>query len=220
METMKKRTLKEGQEVFVINQVTAGANYFGKVRMPQGEKTFDDKTKEEMVHVIITEFIDDDARELSGLKVGDIITSPVRAVYSVVPNKFCQGYMGERCKVCEEHFVEIEYPYYSPIRDENMYECEVMTIDPNTQVPRKVQEKKAYALKLGFVGESGTSTGEYVLAVSEDESLVRERMNNCLSENYDAGWQLIEQAENAVRISKDDGETSKVYEIEDTIILA
>jgi len=219
METMKKRTLKEGQEVFVINQVTAGANYFGKVRMPQGEKTFDDKTKEEMVHVIITEFIDDDARELSGLKVGDIITSPVHAVYSVVPNKFCQGYMGERCKVCEEHFVEIEYPYYSPIRDENMYECEVMTIDPNTQVPRKVQEEKGYVLNF-YVLKSHGWTCSVTLCASRDKSLVMEKMNEIAEKFADTNKATIIERNDDKTIISDGDKINVKYCIEETTILS
>lgn len=219
METMKKRTLKEGQEVFVINQVTAGANYFGKVRMPQGEKTFDDKTKEEMVHVIITEFIDDDARELSGLKVGDIITSPVHAVYSVVPNKFCQGYMGERCKVCEEHFVEIEYPYYSPIRDENMYECEVMTIDPNTQVPRKVQEKKGYALNFYDLTSHGW-TCSVTLCASENKSLIVEKMNEIAEKFADTNKATIIERNDDKTLISDGDDINVKYCIEETTILA
>lgn len=219
METMKKRTLKEGQEVFVINQVTAGANYFGKVRMPQGEKTFDDKTKEEMVHVIITEFIDDDARELSGLKVGDIITSPVRALYSVVPNKFCQGYMGERCKVCEEHFVEIEYPYYSPIRDENMYECEVMTIDPNTQVPRKVQEEKGYVLNFYDLTSHGW-TCSVTLCASRDKSLIMEKMNEVAEKFADTNKATIIERNDDKTLISDGDKINVKYCIEETTILA
>lgn len=216
---MKKRTLKEGQEVFVINQVTAGANYFGKVRMPQGEKTFDDKTKEEMVHVIITEFIDEDARELSGLKVGDIITSPVRAVYSVVPNKFCQGYMGERCKVCEEHFTDIEYPYYAPIRDENMYECEVMTIDPNTQVPRKVQEKKGYVLNFYDLTSHGW-TCSVTLYASENKSLIVDKMNEVAEKFADTNKATIIERNDDKTLISDGDKINVKYCIEETTILA
>lgn len=216
METMKKRTLKEEQEVFVINQVTAGANYFGKLRMPQGEKTFDDKTKEEMVHVIITEFIDDDARELSGLKVGDIIATPVHAVYSVVPNKFCQGYMGERCKVCEEHFTDIDYPYYAPIRDENMYECEVMTIDPNTKVPRKVQEKKGYVLTI-----RNLTTRECVTeCASEDKSLVQSKMNELAETFAEEKKATIDKRTDDETFVTDWHDVNVAYQIEEITILA
>ena len=218
MDKMKKRTLKEGQEVFVINQVTAGANYFGKLRIPQGEKTFDDKTKEEMVHVIITEFIDDDARELSGLKVGDIITSPVRAVYSVVPNKFCQGYMGERCKVCEEHFTDIDYPYYSPIRDENMYECEVMTIDPNTQVPRKVQEEKGYVLNFYDLTSHGWACS-VTLCASRDKSLIVEKMNEVAERFADTNKATIIERNDDKTIITDGDNINVKYCIEETTIL-
>ena len=219
METMKKRTLKEGQEVFVINQVTAGANYFGKVRMPQGEKTFDDKTKEEMVHVIITEFIDDDARELSGLKVGDIITTPVHAVYSVVPNKFCQGFNGERIPICEEHFADIDAPYYAPDRDENMYECEVMTIDPNTQVPRKVQEEKGYVLNFYDLKSHGW-TCSVTLCASRDKSLVMEKMNEVAEKFADTNKATIIERNDDKTIISDGDKINVKYCIEETTILS
>ena len=219
METMKKRTLKDGQDVFVINQAVPGANYWAKVRMPQGERTFDDKTKEEFIHVIFTKFIDDDMRELSDIEVGDIIATPVHAVYSVVPNKFCQGWNGESIPVCEEHFTDIDAPYYAPDRDENMYECEVMTIDPNTQVPRKVQEEKGYVLNFYDLTSHGW-TCSVTLCASRDKSLIMEKMNEVAEKFADTNKATIIERNDDKTLISDGDKINVKYCIEETTILA
>ena len=187
--------------------------------MPQGERTFDDKTKEEFIHVIVTKFIDEDARELSGLKVGDIIATPVHAVYSVVPNKFCQGWNGERIPVCEEHFMDIDAPYYAPDRDENMQECEVTTIDPNTQVPRKVQEKKGYVLNFYDLTSHGW-TCNVTICASENKSLIVEKMNEVAEKFADTNKATIIERNDDKTLISDGDKINVKYCIEETTILA
>lgn len=94
-----------------------------------------------------------------------------------------------------------------------------MTIDPNTQVPRKVQEKKGYVLNFYDLTSHGW-TCSVTLCASESKSLIVDKMNEVAEKFADTNKATIIERNDDKTLISDGDKINVKYCIEETTILA
>lgn len=102
-----KREFKEGEIIFSFDYWNAGLNGFGKVIKDTIVESGDD--------IVLTEV------KLSGENESD-----ANKVFKIANNLLCRKCS---CVVLHEHEEDVDYPYYCPSCDENLYSCEVDKVD-------------------------------------------------------------------------------------------
>lgn len=102
-----KRTFHEGEEIFAWNYLEPDLNGFGVV--------LEDKIVEE----------DDEIVYIQVNSSGENQETADR-IYKLAPNRICCRC---GCVVCVEHVEEVDYPYYCPHHDENLFEFETTEVD-------------------------------------------------------------------------------------------
>lgn len=102
-----KRTFKKGEEIFAWNYLERDLNGFGIV--------LEDKEVEE----------DDEIVYIQVNCSGENQETADR-IYKLAPNRICSRC---GCILCIEHDEDIDYPYYCPDHDENLYGFETTEVD-------------------------------------------------------------------------------------------
>lgn len=102
-----KRTFKKGEEIFAWNYLERDLNGFGIV--------LEDKEVEE----------DDEIVYIQVNGSGENQETADR-IYKLAPNRICSRC---GCVLCIEHDEDIDYPYYCPDHDENLYGFETTEVD-------------------------------------------------------------------------------------------
>ena len=115
---LSARNLKVGEIVYVFYEDGYGDCAKAKIVSINGKKEGEVHFSGDELNVNVEVELLEDMEGIGNTE--DIVNVNNQEVYKIVEGKTFQGET-----VCYEHDCDIEYPYYCPTRDENLYEVEL-----------------------------------------------------------------------------------------------